>query len=109
MCNEETREAFVRLKEDVTHPPLLALLDFSLPFIIECDALGSAIEVVLMQKGKTIAPFSLALKCRVMALSTYENELYALVMVVQKWRPYLGTPLWSKLTTKVLSIYLSEK
>lgn len=79
----------MKLKEDLTQPPVLALPNLSLPFIIECDALKSIIEVVLMQRGKPIAFFSQALKGKVLALSTYEKELYTLVTVVQKWRPYL--------------------
>lgn len=63
----EAREAFIKLKEAVTNPPVLALSDFTLPFIIECDALGKAIGVVLMQKNRPIAYFSQALKGRVLA------------------------------------------
>lgn len=48
-----------------------------------------AIGAVLMQKNKPITFYSQALKERVLSLPTYEKVLYALVMVVQKWRPYL--------------------
>ena len=42
-------EAFTKLKEAVTQPPVLALLDFSRPFIIECDASEKGLGVVLVQ------------------------------------------------------------
>ena len=40
LWSDKALEAFTRLKEAVTHPPVLALLDFSKPFIVECDAQG---------------------------------------------------------------------
>lgn len=42
-----------------------------------------------MQQGRPISFLSQALKGRAILLSTYENELYALVNAIQKGRPYL--------------------
>lgn len=78
--------AFFNLKEVVTCPPIL---DFAAPFTSECDASTTTIEVVLMLQGRLIAYFSRALKGRTLLLSTYENELFALMSTVVKWRPYL--------------------
>ncbi|XP_042950090.1 uncharacterized protein LOC122282205 [Carya illinoinensis] len=89
LWSAESKEAFCKLKEVVTQPPVLALPDFTLPFTIECDASGTAIGAVLMQKGQPIAFFSQALKGRSLSMSTYEKELFALVSAVMKWRPYL--------------------
>ena len=47
--SDKALEAFTKLKEAVTQPPVLALPDFCRPFIIECDALGKGLGVVLMQ------------------------------------------------------------
>ncbi|XP_077228378.1 putative mitochondrial protein AtMg00860 [Tasmannia lanceolata] len=85
---EEATTTFQQLKKVMTTPPVLALPDFSKPFLIECDASGRGVGVVLAQGGRPLAYFSQALKGKSMHLSTYE-ELLALVLAVQKWRPYI--------------------
>ena len=85
--------AFNELKATVAQPPVLALPDFSKPFIIECDALGYGLGAILMQKHRPIAYHSQALKGKHLHLSTYEIELLALAIAIKKWRPYLlGRP-----------------
>lgn len=42
-----------------------------------------------MQKGHPLAFMSKALGPRYSSLSVYEKEMLAIVMAVQKWRPYL--------------------
>jgi hypothetical protein len=69
--------------------PVLALLNFSKEFVVECIACGSGIRAILMQERFPIAYFSQALQGRNLQLSTYEKEMFGLVVVVQKWRPYL--------------------
>lgn len=82
-------EAFQKLKAAMTEPTVLALPNFAKPFIIECDASGKGIGVVLMQVGRPIAYLSQVPKGKALNLSTYEKELLALVLFIQKWRPYL--------------------
>ncbi|KAL5803158.1 hypothetical protein ACOSQ4_031463 [Xanthoceras sorbifolium] len=81
-------EAFERLKLAMTQAPVLALPDFSQTFIIECDASGLGVGAVLL-RTRPIAYFSHALQGKHLFLSTYEKEILALVLAVQKWRPYL--------------------
>ena len=67
---------------------VLTLPNFQLLFVVECDALGNGLGVVLMQEQRHIAYFSTALMVKHLLLSTYEKELMALVLVVKKWQPY---------------------
>lgn len=80
----ETTNAFHKLKQAMVNPPVLALPDFSKEFVIECDASRRGIGTVLMQQGRPPAYLSQALKGRTLNLSTYEKELLALVVSVQK-------------------------
>ena len=47
-CNLEATKAFVHLKEEMCLALVLATLHFTRTFIVECDALGNGIGVVLM-------------------------------------------------------------
>ena len=69
--------------------PILALPGFSLPFKIETDGSGCGVGVVLIQNNQPIAYFSQTLAMRDRAEPIYEWELMAVVLAVQRWRPYL--------------------
>ena len=77
------------LKQALYTAPVLALLDFSLPFHNETDASGSGIGAVLQQNGHPIAFISKALSPRNQGLSVYEKEYLAILMAVEQWRHYL--------------------
>lgn len=77
----EAQEAFKTLKRAMTAAPVLALPDFSLPFILEKDASGLAMGAVLMQRNHPIAFFSKPLCPR--------RELHDITTAVRKWRQYL--------------------
>ncbi|KAD5960575.1 hypothetical protein E3N88_12047 [Mikania micrantha] len=83
------QRAFDLLKNGLITALVLALLNFTVPVVVECDASGRGIGAVLMQHNRPIAYFSKALSDRNLSKSAYERELMALVLAVQRWRPYL--------------------
>ena len=87
--NDAVESAFNQLKEAVSHPLVLALLDFTKPFIIECDASGVGLGAILMQNMRPIAFHSQVLRGKSLHFSTYEKELLSLAIAVRKWRPYV--------------------
>ncbi|KAJ7971621.1 Ty3/gypsy retrotransposon protein, partial [Quillaja saponaria] len=76
--------AFAKLKEAMTHAPVLSLPDFSLMFVLETDACGVGLGVVLMQQDRPIAFFSKALSKKHLTFSTYEKEMLAIIYAVRK-------------------------
>ncbi|PKI47631.1 hypothetical protein CRG98_031982 [Punica granatum] len=56
--SESTQRSFEIIKDMLCSAPILALLDFSKMFEIECDASGVGVGVVLMQDKRLIAYFS---------------------------------------------------
>ncbi|TYK18776.1 Retrovirus-related Pol polyprotein from transposon 297 family [Cucumis melo var. makuwa] len=87
--DENATLAFESLKSAMSTIPVLALPDWSLPFMIETDASGSGLGAVLSQNGHPITFFSQKLSTRAQSKSIYERELMAVVLSVQKWRHYL--------------------
>ena len=57
--------------------------------VIEYDALGICIGVLLMQEGHPIAYFSEKLSGAALNYLTYDKEMYALVRVLEIWQHYL--------------------
>ena len=93
----------------VSTPLVLALPDFSKPFVVECDASGKGLGAILMQGNRPLAYHSEVLKGRSLHLSTYEKEFLALVKAVRKWRLYLiGKPFIIKTDHQSLK-YLFEQ
>ena len=85
----QAQEAFNQLKLALVNAPVLAIPDFSKPFILETDANDVGFGAVLLQDSHLIAYLSKAVCAKNQALSTYEKECVAIILAVEKWRPYL--------------------
>ena len=87
--NAASKEDFNKLKQSMMTAPIWAMLDFSKPFVIEVDAYGMGLGVVSMQGNRPIVYLNKKLHDKHMRLSIYEKELFAILMVVTKWRYYV--------------------
>jgi hypothetical protein len=103
------QESFDALKQALITAPVLALPDFSKNFTIETDASDKGIGAVLMQNGHPIAYLSKALGIKTQAMSTYEKECMAILLVVNKWKPYLQHKEFTILTDHRSLTHLEEQ
>lgn len=75
----------------MSNPPVLALPNFSQPFVLEADPSGTGIGAILMQNGRPILFLSKALGPKALATSTYEKEAMAILEAIKKWRHYFAS------------------
>jgi hypothetical protein len=87
--NPIVAQDFQTLKMAMCTTPVLALPDFTKTFVLECDASGKGIGVVLMQEGQPLAFTSKKLSEINMGKSIYEKEMLAILHVIDLWHPYL--------------------
>ena len=71
--NKEAQAAFHRLQLAMNSTPVLAALDFTQAFIIECDASDTSVGAVLMQSDIPITYFNKSLAERWWGKSAYEK------------------------------------
>jgi len=102
-------EAFSLLKAALIQAPVLAVPDFQKPFVVETDACDLGIGAVLMQEGHPISYLSKPLSARNQALSTYEKECMAILLAIEKWRPYLLAQEFLIRTDHKSLLYLTEQ
>jgi len=105
----QAQEAFDNLKVAMTQTLVLTLPNFQEQFTVETDACADGVGAVLMQKGQPIAYLSKALGEKHKHLSIYEKEFLALIMAVEKWRPYLERQEFIILTDHKSLSYLNEQ
>jgi hypothetical protein len=74
--------AFSTLKQALVAAHVLALPDFTKPFVLEIDASDAGVGVVLMQSGHPTAFLSKALGPKSRGLSAYEKEYMAIIILL---------------------------
>ena len=91
--NTDCQQAFATLKAHLVSPPILALPNFSEPFILYTDASNTAVGGVLgqLQDGteRVVGYWSRQLKSAEHNYSTVERETLAAVSAIKEFYPYL--------------------
>jgi hypothetical protein len=77
------------MKQVMSACPVLALPDFTQPFVLECDALGEGIGVVLMHNRNLIAFEIQKLKGPKRLYSIYDKKMFAIMHALENFRQYL--------------------
>jgi hypothetical protein len=85
---EETQYS-EQLKEATCKAHVLTTPNFTKTFVVQCDASGNGIDVVLMQEGRPLAFESRPLKGKDLHKPIYEKEMMAIIHALKQWRPYL--------------------
>jgi len=85
----KTMKAFEHLKEAMCQALVLTTPDFTKTFIMECDASGNGIGVVLMQEERPIAFEIHPITGKYIHKAIYEKEMLAILHALKKWQPYL--------------------
>ena len=75
---------FEQLKEEMYKAPILTTPDFTKTFIVECDASGNGIGVVLMQEGRPLSFESRLLKGKDLHKPIYEKEMMEILHALNK-------------------------
>jgi hypothetical protein len=86
---KEVEKSFILLKWKITEQPVLVLPDFQRVFQVKCDVSGFAIGAVLSQEDRPITYFKEKLDEAKVKYSTYDEEFYAIIQALKKWRHYL--------------------
>jgi hypothetical protein len=107
---EKSKEAFDHMKEVMGTCPVLALPDFTLPFVLEYDASDEGISAVLMQGGHPIVFESKNISQPEGLYSIYENKMLAIMHALTKFIQYLvGSKFMVKTDHNSLKYFLEQK
>jgi hypothetical protein len=84
-----THQSFHALKKAMFTTHVLTLPNFTETFVLECDALGKGIGVVLMQYGNPLDFTSKQLSERHLGQLIYEKEMLSILHAMDLYHPYL--------------------
>ena len=82
-------KSFNFLKQKVTKHHILALPNFNKVFQVDYDASGTTIGAILSQEGRLVAYFSEKFNDAKRKYFVYDQEFYAIVQALKKWKHYL--------------------
>jgi hypothetical protein len=98
------------MKEVMSTCPILALLDFSQSFVLECDASNVGIGAILMQGGHPIVFESINISESERLYPIYDKEMLAIMHALTKFRQYLvGNRFVVKTDHNSLKYFLDQK
>jgi hypothetical protein len=87
--DEEDQKRMDKMKKVMSTCPFLDLLDFSLPFTLECDASWEGIGVIQMQKRHPLAYDSQRLRGPELLYNIYDKEMLDIMHALAKLQQYL--------------------
>ena len=85
----EATKAFEHIKATTCLEPVLSMPEFTKSFIVECDASGNGIGVVLMLEGRPISFESHPFKGNYLQKTIYQKEMLETLHGLKKWHHYL--------------------
>lgn len=110
--NTQADEAFELLKTAMKNAPILATPQYEQPFIIECDSSDWCAGAVLMQyidgQPKVISYFSAKYTPAQRKYSTTEKECLAVILSIEKFRPYIDMVKFSVITDHACLLWLAN-
>ena len=77
--------SFQRLKELLTHAPILVVPESNQDLVVYTDACGSGLGAMLMQKDRVVAYASRQLRPNEVRYPTHDLELAAIVFALKTW------------------------
>jgi hypothetical protein len=106
----DSQQTFNKMKEVMSTCHVLALPDFSQSFVLECDASGVGIGVVLMQGGHPIVFESRNLDESKRLYPIYDKEMLAIMHALTKFTQYLvGSRFVVRIDHNSLKYFLDQK
>ena len=104
------QQTFEKMKKIMSSCLVLALPYFTQPFVVEWDASGEGIGVVLIQNHQPIAFESIKIKYYEHHYSIYDKEMLAILHTLTKFRQYLvGSRFKIKTYHNNLKYFLEKK
>ncbi len=73
----------------MTSSPVIILPYLKKSFVVQCDAYGNSIDIVLMQVGRVVAYESEILHGPNQTMQIYEKGLLVVIHALSSWKHYL--------------------